>query len=196
MGHQIRDGKGTGHLAGVTPQNLLMTLAVDYDVMAYQSLKGYAFCAALSGISMNAAEKKVGWLQNSSNTHLVVVSCLTISAAANAELTFYGGKSTGYTSGGTLVVPNNINAASGRASVVLSGDCYVGDDLILSGGFGPMAKFLIGAYKVWSAPMYDSFVLGRGDAFALGVKSHGSGGEQVEAAFRYWELPVSDVDDM
>lgn len=196
MGHEIKDGRGSAVLARVTQEHLLGVHAVTHNIMAYHSMKGRSFCAPLDGVTMNTTEKKVGWLENNSDTHLLVVSCLTLSVAANAEITFYGGVGAGYTSGGSAIVPNNINAASGQASVVGAGDCYIGNDLVLTGQFGKMAGFLLKPYTPWSAPMFDSFILGRGNSFALGVKSLGSGGEAIEGAFRYWEITHEEAESM
>ena len=195
MGHQIRDGRGQGYLAAVSNDNQLEVLAAGQPIQAYKALRGRSFQAALSGITMNTSEKKVGWLINRNANTVMVMELLMLSSVAKFTATLYGGGGvTGYTSGQTAeIVPNNTHGGSGRASIITAGDAYIGNDLVLSGMFGPMAKFHMGSDMAHQIPFNGVLIMARNNSFALGIQSRGSGGESIEAVMRWWELDLTDI---
>jgi hypothetical protein len=128
MSETIRDGTGSGSLAGVSSDNRLLVESISYSGGHYANHEGQAY-NMLFEVTPTAANDCFLYVKNSSTTDLVIDGLWLRVASAEQIVMKLGDVGT---PNGTDVVPANINA--GANSVALGTFQYGANITGLSGG--------------------------------------------------------------
>lgn len=130
---KIEDGRGKGNLAYVDDDQYLRVAEKGGTYEHWHSeYKESAYSALFSHVTLNNATENVAFLQNdNANGRFISVWGIRVQVldyaggTAPPSSTFYFDvvKDLTYASGGTAVVPRNLNASSGKSAVVT---CYEG----------------------------------------------------------------------
>ena len=132
MPDSIRDGSGHGFLAKVNSDLQLETNAKVEDTLAWVAReKALAFSASSLAITTDGTPNTVFILRNPSASKNLVISEIAVSCTTDVTITIATAES--YGSGGTGMLPMNMNTGSAIVSTVTNTDCYWGDDITTTG---------------------------------------------------------------
>jgi hypothetical protein len=168
----ITDGEGNGYSAGVTNENQLKTLAVTHSIQHHNSrVEGHAY-QVIGDTTLNNNTHTVLHMINNSSVLNVVVTYLRISAvdltggtALPSALTFF---QTGFgrtvASGGSLVLPVNMNQASGKTAPVIT----TSNDPVMVGTFTEVDRWYVEGAGIENTYYKDgSIILGVGESMEI-----------------------------
>jgi len=130
----VEDGTGSGYLAKVTNKNRLSVEAISISSQHYVSHTEESAYQASQEIDIAASEQTILLLQNGSTDKDMIVTYIRVhsaSAAATNKNAYFSIKIGGtYASGGSAIVPTNVNAGSTNAAVGI----FYGDTGIVTAG--------------------------------------------------------------
>jgi len=128
-GLQIEDGTGKGFRVGITAENQLLTQAETHELQHHISLiNGQVYQAIGTHDLSGAGTKTILHIKNNDPLRNLIVSYMRIQfpggdGTIDGNTYFQAGFGTVYSSGGTEVIPENMNEKSGNeASVVVYGN--------------------------------------------------------------------------
>ncbi len=163
MPDMIRDGRGSGRLAGVTEAKQLMTQAECQELIFHQSINhGLTFTLAqLASQAVGASgEEVLCHIQNTSSTKYLCISHIHVPAYDGHGFVRVYVAST-YSSGGTAYTPGNHNRQSGK---VAEATVYASNgSLAVSGGAQVCTKGLSPECPTADMSFNGSIILGLND---------------------------------
>ena len=145
----IRDGRGTGYLAGVNKYGQLDVVSAEPKLawISRTQQKAFVVNAEITG---DETPNNIFILQNPSSTSNVIVSELSMSSMSSLTLIINLNET--YSSGGTGISPVNLNCGSRRTSIVTNTNCYYGNDMTFTGDATVYSRF-----SLTGAPFRESF---------------------------------------
>jgi hypothetical protein len=134
---RIHDGEGNGPQVGITNKFRMKVEASTRSAQARASIEdGTAFQVIAGDVDIAASEQNVLVIKNNDKTDKIVVTYIRLfsigAAADNVDAYFTIALGGGYTSGGTALVPKNVNTASGVKALNI--DCYDGTVAVVLSG--------------------------------------------------------------
>jgi hypothetical protein len=161
----ISDGKGRGYNAEVNELNQLVIRAVVEQRPSYISRTlGQAYSVTAIDAGPTANEYTI-WLQNNSDTPIVINNILTSNVAANAIWKLHTVSGTGSTA--AVITPINLNLSSGIDSDVTCRGGAGGVDTLTSLGVITAWDGGVAYFNTEINTWLDALILGKNDAIAV-----------------------------
>lgn len=162
MGLQLEDGKGRGHIAGVSKDNRVMTSAKVNTRGYYVSRDDQRLFNAVFEDASAAAGDYVAYIKNTSTTRRLVIDLFRI-GAVNAAI-FKVVTATGTATGGNAVTSVNMNRGSSiTPEATLLADAVGG----FAAGTPLIVKVRTPAATSFDINFDDTLILGQNDAIAV-----------------------------
>lgn len=197
MGFQILDGTGSGYSVKVDSNNEMLVKSNSSSLQHIVSLRdGESYQVVGDFASVNNSTHTVLHLKNTSSTKYVVITYIRAqtvdlaggTAAPNAGLYWQLGTGTTVSSGGTAVIPVNVNFTSGNVANATCTD----NNPTMAGTFTEIDRYYIQSES--DTVTYNkegSIVLGKDDTLELRVTADStSGTAYARVSFYYEDIEV------
>lgn len=137
--HQLKDGTGSGYLAKVTKENRLSVFAASASVQLVQSLENGSAYQLIGEADLSSGTTTGLHIRNSSANFNMIITYIRHQIITPAGGTALPNESNyfqvvldrDYGSGGSIVIPVNVNAGSGNTAGLT---CYTGDPTLTGDG--------------------------------------------------------------